>query len=145
MSFWHTYAFEGTTSTCYDGGTLEYTTDGGTTWTVVPAADFTAGAYTGTAGASYSNPIGGKPAWCGGTVGAMTQVSLNLGGDANLVNKTIRVRWHEGDDSSGGDGLVRGHGRRQQLRRRGRLHHGVRLHGPRRADADAAPRATAAA
>ena len=100
MSFWHTYGFEGTTSTCYDAGTLEVTTNGGTTWTVVPAGDFTAGAYTGTAGSSFSNPIGGKAAWCGGTVGAMTQVSLNLGADANLLNKTVRIRWHEGDDSS---------------------------------------------
>jgi fibronectin type 3 domain-containing protein len=100
LSFWHTYAFEGTTSTCYDAGTLEYTTDAGSSWTVVPQADFTAGGYTGTAGSSYSNPIGGDRAWCGGTAGTMTQVSLNLGGDANLLNKTVRLRWHEGDDSS---------------------------------------------
>jgi hypothetical protein len=99
MSFYHTYAFEGT-SNCYDGGTLEVSTDGGGTWTVLPDADFTAGVFNGTASASYSNPIGGKRAWCFGTVGTMTQVSLNLGGDANLVNKTIQIRWREGDDSS---------------------------------------------
>jgi hypothetical protein len=99
MSFWHTYAFEGSTSTCFDAGTLEYSTDG-TTWTVVPATDFTAGGYTGTASSSYSNPLGGEPAWCGGTIGTMTQVTINLGSDANLVNRTIRLRWHEGNDSS---------------------------------------------
>ena len=32
LNLYHTYAFEGT-STCYDGGTLEVSTDGGTTWT----------------------------------------------------------------------------------------------------------------
>jgi trimeric autotransporter adhesin len=99
LSFWHTYAFEGTTSTCYDGATLEYSTNG-TTWTVLPAGDFTAGAYTGTVNAGYSNPIGGKAGWCAGTVGTMTQVTANLGGDSNLLNKTIQLRWHEGNDSS---------------------------------------------
>ena len=99
MTFWHTYAFEGSTSTCYDGGTLEYTIDG-TTWTVVPATDFTSGGYTGTIGSSYSNPLGGKPGWCAGTVGTPTQVAVNLGADANLLGHTIRLRWHEGNDSS---------------------------------------------
>jgi hypothetical protein len=98
MSFYHTYDFEGT-STCYDGGTLEYITDG-SIWTVVPDADFTVGGFTGTVGSSYSNPIGGKRAWCFGTIGPMTQVSLNLGADANLVNRTVQIRWREGDDSS---------------------------------------------
>jgi len=99
VSFWHTYAFESST-TCYDGGTLEYTTNGGQTWTVVPDADFTSGGFTGTVSSSFSNPIGGKRAWCNGTLGALTQVNVNLGGDANLLNKTVQLRWHEGNDSS---------------------------------------------
>jgi hypothetical protein len=99
LSFWHTYHFDFGSSTCRDGGTLEATTDGGNSWTVVPAADFTAGGYTGTV-ASSSNPIVGKPAWCNGIVGALTQVTVNLGGDAILVGKMIRLRWHEGDDNS---------------------------------------------
>jgi fibronectin type 3 domain-containing protein len=99
VSFRHTYAFESTT-TCYDGGTLEYTTDGGGAWTVVPDADFTAGLFNGTVSSGFSNPIGGKRAWCGGTVGTMTQVTVNLGGDAALLGKTVQLRWHEGNDSS---------------------------------------------
>jgi hypothetical protein len=39
------------------------------------------------------------PAWCGGTIGTMTQVSVNLGGDVDLLNKTVQIRWHEGNDS----------------------------------------------
>ncbi|MBZ5640110.1 MAG: hypothetical protein LAO51_15285 [Acidobacteriia bacterium] len=99
LTFWHTYAFEGSVSSCYDGATLEYSTNG-TTWTVVPATDFTAGGYTGTVNSSYSNPLAGKRAWCAGTVGTLTQVTVNLGGDASLLAKTIQLRWHEGDDSS---------------------------------------------
>jgi hypothetical protein len=100
LSFWHTYAFEGSTSTCFDAGTLEYTTNGGTSWAVVPAGDITAGGYTGVVNSGYSNPLAGKPAWCGGALGSLTQVTVNLGGDAGLLGKTVQLRWHEGDDSS---------------------------------------------
>jgi hypothetical protein len=100
VSFFHTYQFEGTTSTCYDAATLEYTTNAGAAWTVVPVSDFISGAYNGTANPSTGNPIGGKRAWCAGTVGSLTVVNLNLGIDANLVDKTIQLRWHEGDDDS---------------------------------------------
>jgi hypothetical protein len=100
MTFWHTYKFEGTVAQCYDGGTLEYTTNAGSSWSVVPSTDITAGGYNGTANSGFGNPIGGKPAWCAGTVAAMTPVSVNLGGDASLVGMTVQIRWHEGNDSS---------------------------------------------
>jgi hypothetical protein len=98
LSFWHTFAFEGTLAQCYDAGTLEASTDGGSTWTVVPDANFTAGGFTGTANAGFSNPIGGKRAWCSGTIGAMTQVTANLGSFNGASN--MKLRWHEGDDVS---------------------------------------------
>lgn len=96
LSFFHTFAFESAT-TCFDAGTLEVSTDGGMTWTVMPDANFTAGGFTGTVSSSFSNPLGGKRAWCFGTIGAMTQVSVNL---ASLSGQSFRLRWHEGDDSS---------------------------------------------
>jgi hypothetical protein len=99
LSFRHTYQFEGTTVTCYDAATLEYTTNGGSTWTVVPQSDFVSGAYNGTANASSGNPIAGKRAWCAGTLASLTLVNLNLGNDANLRDRTVRLRWHEGDDN----------------------------------------------
>ena len=98
LSFWHTYAFEGSLAQCYDAGTLEISTDGGTTWTVVPDAAFTAGGFTGTANGSFQNPIGGKRAWCAGAIGAMTEVTASLGSFASA--NQARLRWHEGDDSS---------------------------------------------
>lgn len=95
MSFYHTYSFE-SSSTCYDGGTLEYSTNG-TTWTVIPDSFFTSGGFNGTVSTSFGNPIGGKRAWCGGTIGPMTQVNLNLG---SLAGSTIYLRFHAGEDSS---------------------------------------------
>ena len=104
LSFRHTYQFEGSLSTCYDGGILEASTDGGATWALIPAADFLTGGYTGMVNAGFGNPVGGKPGWCAGGLGAMTAVTVNLGGDASLVNRDVRVRWHEGDDTIVGAG-----------------------------------------
>ena len=98
LSFWHTWRFEGSSS-CFDAGTLEYSLDG-TTWTVVPATDFTAGTYNGTVSSSYSNPLGGKRGWCFDTLGTWTNSLVNLGADAALLNHNVRLRWHEGNDSS---------------------------------------------
>ena len=48
LTFWHTYAFQGTTGNCRDAGTLEISTNGGASWSVVPDAAFTAGGFNGT-------------------------------------------------------------------------------------------------
>nr|MCU0253227.1 hypothetical protein [Acidobacteriota bacterium] len=100
VSFWHTYQFQGAPLACPDGGTLEITSDGGATWSVVPDAYFTAGLFNGTVSAR-TNPLVGKRAWCSGTLGPMTQVSLNLGAQSSLLNREVQLRWHQGDDSSG--------------------------------------------
>jgi len=97
LSFWHTYAFEGATSFCYDGGTLETSTNGGSTWSAFPAAAFLSGGFTGTAETFFGNPIGALPAWCGGTIGAMTRVVADL---SSFAGQNLQLRWHEGDDSS---------------------------------------------
>jgi hypothetical protein len=97
LSFWHTFAFESATS-CFDAGTLETSTDSGATWNVLPDANFTAGGFNGTVSSSFSNPLGGKRAWCNGTIGAMTQVTANLGSFNGAAG--MKLRWHEGDDSS---------------------------------------------
>jgi lysyl endopeptidase len=100
LSFFHTFAFETNAggTACYDAGTLEISIDGGSTWSVVPDAAFTAGGFNGTVNTNFDNPILGKRAWCQGTIGAMTQVTVNL---ASFVGASdVKLRWHEGDDSS---------------------------------------------
>lgn len=100
LSFWHTFALEQSTTptTCFDGGTLETSIDGGTTWVVIPDAAITAGPFIGTVSASFSNPLAGKKAWCGNTtIGPFTQVTVNL---AAFAGQTVKLRWDEGDDSS---------------------------------------------
>jgi hypothetical protein len=90
LTFWHTYEFD----ECFDGGTLEISTDGGATWTVVPDAAFLEGGFNGTL--AYSpNPIGNKRAWCRGQLGAMTRVRLDL---SSWAGTEARLRWHAGED-----------------------------------------------
>ena len=97
LSFWHTFAFENATS-CFDAGTLQISTDGGSTWTVLPDANFTAGVFNGTVSAAWQSPIAGLRAWCNGTVGAMTQVTANLGSFTGSTD--VKLRWLAGDDVS---------------------------------------------
>lgn len=92
LSFHHTYELDG----CSDGGTLEITTDGGATWSVLPDEAFTAGGFDATIG-SFSNPLYGKRAWCGGTAGSMTPVTADL---SAWAGEDVRLRWHAGEDSS---------------------------------------------
>lgn len=97
LSFWHTYAFDNL-GTCFDGGTLEVSTNGGASWSVLPDAAFTAGGFNGTVSAAWSSPIAGLRAWCGGSIGALTEVRASLGAYAGQVTA---LRWHAGDDVSG--------------------------------------------
>jgi hypothetical protein len=96
LTFWHTYAFENPTN-CYDGGTLEASTNGGTTWSVIPDAAFREGGFTGTVNAGFSNPLAGKRAWCNGTIGPMTRVTVDL---TSFAGSPLQLRWHEGDDQN---------------------------------------------
>ena len=98
LSFWHTFAFERRAAPCFDGGTLEVSTNGGSTWTVLPDAAFTAGGFNGTVSTASRNPIGGKRAWCHGTIGAMTAGHRQP--RAPSPARACKLRWHEGDDSS---------------------------------------------
>jgi len=105
LSFYHTYKFHTSGGACNDGGTLEYSSDGGTTWAVVPDSAFTAGgfnsgSYTGGTVSGTDNPIAGKKAWCGGSLAAMTQVTVNLGGISGLAGNIVKLRWHAGYDNT---------------------------------------------
>jgi subtilisin family serine protease len=81
LSFWHRFRFEPD----FDGGVLEVSTDGGTTWKDILEAggSFVEGGYTGTIDATTGSPIAGRPAWTAGFADAvtapMTQVTVNVG------------------------------------------------------------------
>ncbi len=96
LTFWHDYTFEGS-STHYDGGVLEVSTDG-TTWEDVIAAGgvFESGGYDGVVSSCCSNPIGGQEAWTASSGGMMeTRVDLSA-----LAGSDVWIRFRLGCDSS---------------------------------------------
>jgi len=96
LAFRHTFAFENAT-TCLDAGTLEVSTNGGGTWSVMPDAAFTAGGFNGTVSPTSGNPLGGQRAWCHGNIGPMTLVTANLGA---FAGPNVKLRWRACEDTS---------------------------------------------
>jgi len=100
LSFRHAWDFESATTTLFDGGILELSTDFGATFNNVTSAAvggiFTAGGYTGTIQTGGSNPIEGQSAWGRAQT---TFVTSTLVLPAALNAQTIRLRWRAGWDS----------------------------------------------
>jgi hypothetical protein len=99
LKFWHVPNLEPSGATaCFDGGILEVSTNGGTTWTQVPNASLLLGPYRGTVSSSFGNPLAGLQAWCGTTTymntiadvtayaGQTAQFRLRLGSDSSVTN-----------------------------------------------------------
>lgn len=101
LEFWHRYDHE----LFWDGGRLEYTTDGGASWHDIldgdgrdVAADgerFLEGGYSGTLQSS-ANPLAGRRVWTG-WLGVWAPVRVDLQG---LAGHTIALRWRLGCDAS---------------------------------------------
>ena len=96
LRFDHDFSFESSGSAYYDGGVVEYSTDGGNTWSDL-APKFSAGKnYGGTVQSAFFNPLGGRKAFTGSTVN-YTESRYNL---STLAGKTFRIRFRAGADDS---------------------------------------------
>ncbi len=95
ISFQHRFSFE---STGWDGGVVELSSDGGSTWT-----DVGTGAYNGSTNGGTTAPIGANRAAfvnrSSGWPGFQT-VNLNLG--TAFANRDVRLRFRIGADESTG-------------------------------------------
>jgi subtilisin family serine protease len=92
LSFWHTYAFE----EGFDGGVIEITTDEGQTWTDL-GPYIVGDGYNSMISSDFGNPLAGREAWSGGTLGAMTQVVIDT---SVFVGEARKVRFRLGSDST---------------------------------------------
>ena len=93
MSFWHRYAFE----QGFDGGVLEYSSDGGNTWQDTDTL-FTQNGYNGTLSSGFGNPLSGRSAFTTNISNDFIQSELDL---ASLIGQNVRFRFRVGTDTSG--------------------------------------------
>jgi hypothetical protein len=90
----------------WDGGRLEYSTDGGSSWQDILRGDgatvgdnsgrLLRGAYTGFVSVGTGHPFGGEKAWTG-FLGSWTETVVDL---ADFIGLTVRFRWRLGCDRS---------------------------------------------
>ncbi|MCA1622257.1 MAG: FG-GAP-like repeat-containing protein [Acidobacteria bacterium] len=101
MSFKNFYNTEAT----FDGMVLEYTNDGGASWTDIIAGggSFENGGYNTTIDTESFNPIKGRRAWSGNSNGYIDTV-VNL--PASLNGQSVQFRWvMASDESKDGEGV----------------------------------------
>lgn len=101
LRFAHAYGFDddpGDGGGTYDGGVLEYSTDGGATW-VDAGPLFSANGYNGAVATGFGNPLAARSALVRESHGYVSS-RLNLG---SLLGQTVRFRLREGTDDSFGD------------------------------------------
>jgi len=96
MRFNHAYRFEADSAGNYDGGVVEYSTNGGATW-IDAGPLFINNGYNGTLDNTFGNPLGGRQAFGDASFG-YTSSRLNL---SSLAGQSVRFRFHIGTDSSG--------------------------------------------
>lgn len=95
LHFAHAYGFENPN---WDGGVLEYSTNGGTTWLDTNSL-FEVNGYDGTLNGAFGNPLGGRRAFLGDSHGYISS-RLRL---ASLAGQSVRFRWRLATDSSAYD------------------------------------------
>ncbi len=97
LKFWNAQDLESSSGGCYDGGIIEISTNGGSTWTQIPdSAMPPTNQYSGVVSSSFSNSLAGLEAWCGDPApyaNYIVDVSAYAGQNAQF-------RWRLGTDSS---------------------------------------------
>jgi hypothetical protein len=99
LTFRHNFKLEASNedpNVGFDGGVLEYSTDGGNNFQYVAPASFVIGGYNRTISNDRGSPIAGLMAWSGNSGGFVTSV-VNL----ELFGSDVRFRWRMASDTSG--------------------------------------------
>ena len=100
ITFQHRWSFEYDAGADYDGGVVEISTDGGTTWTDVGASCVPG--YTGTLYNASGNPIGGRSAWTKASAGYPTPINATLSLGTTYAGQTVRLRFRHAADAGVG-------------------------------------------
>jgi hypothetical protein len=95
VKFSHAFSLESS----FDGGVIELSTNGGTTWTDAAMLGVTPG-YTRTISTVFGNPLAGRMAYSGASPGfpARSLVTLNFG--TRFAGQSVLLRFRIGTDTS---------------------------------------------
>jgi N-acetylneuraminic acid mutarotase len=93
--FDHSYRFETSPGAFWDGGVVEYSVDNGSTWADAGPLMDTGRKYAGTIINGFGNPLAGRPAFVGSSLG-YTGTRLNL---AAFAGQSLRLRFRIGTDA----------------------------------------------
>jgi uncharacterized repeat protein (TIGR01451 family) len=91
LSFWHRFD----TEDGWDGGMVEISTNGGTSWTDL-GSKMISGKYNGSMGTGSNNPLGGRAAFTG-RIGAFMKTTINL---SSYAGQTIKIRFRFASDDN---------------------------------------------
>jgi fungalysin metallopeptidase (M36)/PA domain-containing protein len=97
----HAYSFEGTPGTLFDGGMIEVSTNGGSTWSDVTAFGVNPG-YTGPLFVGSGNPLAGRPAFSGTSPGFPARSLLTLDFGMQFAGTSVLLRFRVGADAGVG-------------------------------------------
>lgn len=96
LNFHNWQSIESGTGGCFDGGFLEVSTNNGASWTQV-VDQILVRPYDGPISTSYSNPLGGRAAWCGDPRTQWERYSVDL---ASWAGQDVQFRFRFGTDTS---------------------------------------------
>ncbi len=109
LAFWNFQSMEANdgqdADACWDGGLLEVSTDGGSSFTQIPTAQLLRDPYNGLITNNAASPISDLSAWCANAAvpasGEQTDIVV---ADLNaLAGQTVQFRFRIGTDSAVGD------------------------------------------
>ena len=95
LQFWNWQRMEGYTGGCWDGATVEISTNGGMSWTQLNS-ELLSDPYDGSISSVHDNPLGGMDGWCGEPQEWLNSI-VNLNA---FAGKTVRFRFSLGTDKS---------------------------------------------
>lgn len=96
LHFKHAFDFETYLTSYYDGGVMEYSTNGGASWNDAGSLIDAGKSYSGNITTGWGNPLAGRSGFVGASHG---YVSSRLNLDA-LAGQTVKFRWRVGTDYS---------------------------------------------
>jgi len=99
LQFNHSYGFENSSTSNFDGGVIEYSTNAGAIWSDAGSLISAGATYGGPIASAFSNPLAGRNAFVKGSFG-YTASQLNL---ASLAGQNARFRFRIGTDISADD------------------------------------------